>query len=227
MSRPARLLVFDLDGTLVDSLADIASAANTTLRRIAPGVAPLTREEVRAFVGEGARQLVERCLAARGLPHSPDDVLPLYLETYRAGLLVETRLYPGVREALEELGGRTLAVLTNKPGDLSRAILEGLGVAGFFARIWGGGDVVAKKPDPAGLLALIAELQARPNEAVLVGDSPVDVRTARAAGVTSVGATYGFDPEGLVGEPPDVRIDDLRRMGEVLASLTRERQETS
>jgi phosphoglycolate phosphatase len=178
-------------------------------------------------VGEGARQLVERCLAARSLSHSADEVLPLYLEAYRAGLLVETRLYPGVAEALDSLRDRALAVLTNKPGDLSRTILEGLGVAGRFARIWGGGDVPAKKPDPAGLLALAAALGARPDETVLVGDSAVDVRTARAADVASVGVTYGFDPEGLEQERPDVRIDDLREIDAALVGLTRERQASS
>jgi phosphoglycolate phosphatase len=214
--KAVRLLVFDLDGTLVDSLADIASAANATLRRLAPGVAPLAKEEVRAFVGDGARQLVERCLAARGLSHAADEILPLYLETYRAGLLVETRLYPGVAEALDALRGRTLAVLTNKPGDFSRTILEGLGIAGRFARIWGGGDVPAKKPDPAGLLALVAALDAKPDEAVLVGDSAVDVRTARAAGIVSIGVRYGFDPEGLERERPDVQIDDVRSLVSVV-----------
>jgi len=224
---PVRLLVFDLDGTLVDSLADIAGAANATLGRLAPGVTPLSREDVRAFVGEGARQLVERCLAARDLSHSADEVLPLYLDTYRTGLLVETRLYPGVAEALDALGGRTLAVLTNKPGDLSRAILQGLGVAGRFARIWGGGDVPAKKPDPAGLLALAAALGARPEETALVGDSAVDVRTGRAAAVMTVGVTYGFDPEGLSRERPDRLIDDLRHLGAVVDGVAREPQETS
>jgi phosphoglycolate phosphatase len=212
MTPAARLLVFDLDGTLVDSLGDITRAVNLMVSRIAPAAAPFSREEVRAFVGDGARQLVERSLAARGVRDSPDAVLPMYLEGYRGGLLVETRLFPGVAEALERLRGHTLAVLTNKPGDLSRAILEGLGVAGSFALIWGGGDVASKKPDPRGLLALIEELGARPEEAIFVGDSPVDVRTARSAGVRSVGVSYGFDPEGLAAEPPDVRIDDLRSL---------------
>jgi phosphoglycolate phosphatase len=221
MSLPARLLVFDLDGTLIDSLDDIARAVNVMLARRAPAAAPLTRDEVRAFVGEGARQLVARSLAARGVEDSPDEVLPSYLRDYREGLLVQTRLYPGVAEALDRLRGHTLAVLTNKPGDLSRTILEGLGVADRFARIWGGGDVAGKKPDPAGLRALMRELGARPEETVLVGDSPVDVRTARAAGVRSVGVGYGFDPEGLAEEPPDARIDDLRSLVDLVGPPSR------
>ena len=208
--RPVRLVVFDLDGTLVDSVQDIATATNRALARVAPGTPPLPLGEVRGFVGEGARVLIERSLERTGVDARVDDVLPVFLESYRGCLLATTKLYPGVAEALEALRDRTLAVLTNKPGDLSRELLRGLGIADRFARIWGPADAPARKPDPAGLLALARELGAAPPETVLVGDSAVDMQTGRAAGTRTVGVTYGLHPEGLRTCPPDVVLDDLR-----------------
>jgi phosphoglycolate phosphatase len=206
----ARLIVFDLDGTLVDSSRDIAAAMNEALRRLAPGTATIPLERIRAFVGEGARLLVERALGHAGLALPVDAVLAVYLDCYRERLLDTTRLYPGVAEALAALApdGATLAVLTNKPGDMSRAILEGLGVAGRFARVWGAGDVPSRKPDPAGLVALMAELGAAASETWIVGDSATDVKAARAAGVRVAGVTWGFHPAELVSARPDRVLDD-------------------
>lgn len=211
-----RLLVFDLDGTLVDSSRDLAASVNAAFARVAPGSPLLLPELVRSFVGDGARVLIERSLLQAGLPHAVEEVLPLFLECYRERLLETTRLYPGVLEALETLEDRLLAVLTNKPGDMSRAILAGLGVVDRFARIYGGGDVPGKKPDPAGLLRILAEAAVPPAEAAIVGDSAVDVRTGRAAGARTVGVTYGFDPASLASEPPDLLVDDLRELADRL-----------
>jgi phosphoglycolate phosphatase len=215
--REARLVVFDLDGTLVDSSRDLATATNAALAEVAPGVAPLSLDVVRSFVGEGAGVLIARSLAEAGIHKRVEEVLPTFLDLYRRCLLETTRLYPGVVETLDRLGGRILAVLTNKPGDLSRAILAGLGVADRFARIYGGGDFPGRKPDPAGLLLLLEDLGARPEEAVLVGDSAVDIRTGRAAGVPTVGVTYGLNPESLQEAPPDVTISDIRDLPPLLA----------
>jgi len=212
----AGLVVFDLDGTLIDSTADLAAAVNATLARIAPDTPPLSVDRIRSFVGHGVGMLVARALAEARVPARPEEVLPVYLEVYRRGMLNETRLYPGVAEALALLEGYALAVLTNKPGDMARAILEGLGVAARFARICGPEDVPARKPDPAGLRWLMAEAGAGPEAAAMVGDSPVDVRTGRAAGVLTVGVSYGLDPDGLRAEPPDVMLDDLRALGDVM-----------
>ncbi len=198
----ARLLVFDLDGTLVDSSRDLAAATNAALQQVAPGTAEIPLAAVISFVGEGARLLVERSLRFSRLDRSPDEVLPVFLDCYAARLLDTTRLYPGILEALEALRSRTLAVLTNKPGPFSRRILEGLGVASRFARIWGAGDAV-RKPDPSGLLALTRELAAGPEETLMIGDSPTDVATARAAGIRAIGVAWGLDPEGLRTARPD------------------------
>lgn len=214
---PVRLVVFDLDGTLIDSCEDLTAAVNATLACVAPGTRALPASRVRALIGSGARNLVLRSLAEAGVVRPVEDVLPAFLKTYRRGLLERTRLYPGVEEALDRLGDRTLAVLSNKPGDMSRAILEGLGVAGRFARIYGGDDLPGKKPDPAGLLRLMEEMGTRPAEVAIVGDSAIDVRTGRAAGVRTIGVTYGFDPGSFEADPPDLLVDDLRELPKKLS----------
>jgi phosphoglycolate phosphatase len=208
----ARLVVFDLDGTLVDSSRDLAAAVNATLARVAPDTPPLSLDTVRTFVGDGAGVLIARTLARVGSRLKAEEVLPLFLESYAHGLLRTTALYPGVREALDALRPRRLAVLSNKPGTMSRAILAGLGVGDRFFRIYGGGDLASRKPDPDGVYRLLEETGVPAEEAVLVGDSPVDVQTGRAAGVRTVGVTYGFDPEGVRREGPDLVLGDLREL---------------
>jgi phosphoglycolate phosphatase len=216
LGRPLRLLVFDLDGTLVDSVRDLATAVNEALERAAPGTPPLSLAEVRAFVGEGARVLVERSLKRARVDRTVDELLPLFLETYRRHLLDTTRLYPGVSEALDRMRGLMLAVLTNKPGDLSRRILEGLGVASRFARIWGPEDARDRKPGPDGLQRLMRELGMEAAQTAMVGDSPIDVATGRAAGALTVGVTYGLDPEALRADPPEILVGDLRELADRL-----------
>ena len=206
----ARLLVFDLDGTLVDSSRDLAAATNAAVRRVAPDEPPIPVEKVCTFVGNGARVLIERTLDHAGIDCPVDDVLPIFLECYDGCLLDTTRPYPGVVEALEALDGPPFAVLTNKPGPFARRILDGLGLASHFARVWGAGDVPERKPDPRGLERLIEVLGATPEETWMIGDSPVDVRTARAAGVRVAGVSWGLAPEGLRQERPDRLIDDPR-----------------
>jgi phosphoglycolate phosphatase len=214
----ARLLVFDLDGTLVDSSRDIAASANEALRRVAPGTAEIPLAAILSFVGEGARLLVERSLRHAGLSLSPDEVLPVYIECYAERLLDTTRLYPGVAEALDALAGTTLAVLTNKPGDFSREILKGLGVAHRFACVLGAGDVPSRKPDPGGLLRLMAESGAAPGDTWMVGDSATDVAAARAAGVRAAGVTWGFHPVALRAAGPDRLIDRPIDLASLLAA---------
>ncbi len=214
MSR-FRLLVFDLDGTLVDSTVDLASAVNAMLAQLAPGTPPLPVPVVRSLVGNGAANLVGASLRRAGLDHSLEQALPLFLHHYSRCLLDTTRLYPGIAEELAALRGCALAVLSNKPGPMCRVILEGLGVAPLFARIWGTGDFPGRKPEPGPLLLLMRELGTLPGETLLVGDSAVDVRTARAAGVTVYGVSWGLDPQSLAEEPPDAmlgNLSDLRKL---------------
>ncbi|HUG53908.1 MAG TPA: HAD-IA family hydrolase [Vicinamibacteria bacterium] len=219
MSAPrARLVVFDLDGTLVDSSRDLATAVNRALARVAPEAPVLPEETVRSFVGSGARVLVTRSLDRAGLRHAVEDVLPVFLDAYSACLLDTTRLYPGTLDALDRLRESRLAVLTNKPGDMSRTILEGLGVAHFFFRVYGGGDLPTRKPDPAGLERLAAEAGVTPGEVVMVGDSAIDVRTGRAAGARTAGVTYGFDAGSFALDPPDILVNDMGELADRLAA---------
>ena len=208
----ARLVVFDLDGTLIDSSQDLAAAVNRALRRAAPDAPALPEDVVRTFIGSGARVLITRSVAEAGLTRSVDEVLTLFLDEYRRGLLDATRLYPGTEDALSRLRDRRLAVLTNKPGDMSRAILEGLGVADRFFRIYGAGDVDARKPDPAGLRRIAEEAGVDVQTAVMVGDSGIDVRTGRAAGALTAGVTYGFDVDSFRDDPPDFLVSSLTEL---------------
>ena len=182
----ARLAVFDLDGTLVDSLLDLHASVNHALA--ASGLPPRSVDEVRGFVGEGARRLVERALGPR--TDLLDEVMASWRVHYEAHLLDRTRPYPGIEDVLAG-ARRTLAVLTNKPAPMARRILEGLGMAQRFAALVGGGDA-PRKPDPAGLRALMVGAGAGPGDTVLVGDSRVDVETGRAAGVRVVAVTWGL-----------------------------------
>jgi phosphoglycolate phosphatase len=167
-------------------------------------------------VGDGPAVLLARCLSAAGLDHRAEDVLPLYLEAYRRRLLDTTTFYTGVLDTLDALRGQTLAVLTNKPGDLSRALLAGLGAGHRFALVWGGGDVPGRKPEPDGLRRMMAELHAQPQDTVMVGDSAVDIEAGRAASCHTVGVTYGFDPEGVAAARPDAVLGDLRELPPLL-----------
>ncbi len=182
----ARLAVFDLDGTLVDSLDDLHASVNHALRAV--GLAPRTREQVHGFVGEGARVLLAKAVA----PH--DELLEPALEAWRphyeAHCLDRTRVYPGI-EALLAGAHRVLAVQTNKPGVMARKILAGLGLLPRFAAVVGGDDA-PRKPDPSGLLGIMARVGAAPEETVFVGDSRHDVETARAAGVEIVAVAWGL-----------------------------------
>ncbi len=205
MSR-VRLVVFDLDGTLVDSAGDLATGINEALARVAPGRPPLSLEVVKSFVGDGAAVLIQRTLRHLGLDLPKEQVLPVFLECYARHLLDTTLPYPGMLEALNALGDRTLAVLSNKPGDLSRDLLAGLGMASRFARIWGPDDAGARKPDPAGLRRLLADLGFAAAESAMVGDSGADVAAGRAAGVRTIAVAWGLNPKSLLQVPADRTI---------------------
>jgi phosphoglycolate phosphatase len=187
LSAP-RLAIFDLDGTLVDSVDDLAAAVNHALGRV--GLPLRGRDEVRSFVGHGARVLLERAVGPRR--DKLEEVFAAWREHYQAHLLDHTRPYPGIAEALAR-AGRTLAVQTNKSGPMARRILEGLGLLDRFAVVLGGGEA-PPKPDPAGALAILERVGARPEEAVFVGDSLVDLATARNAGLAFVGVAWGLVP---------------------------------
>ncbi|HOC17176.1 MAG TPA: HAD-IA family hydrolase [Vicinamibacterales bacterium] len=202
------LVVFDLDGTLIDSIGDLAAAVNAMLAE--RGAGPLSRRAVAGMVGEGARLLVERAMAAANLEGDGADALSRFLEIYDGLLPGETRPYEGIPEALGVLGRRArLAVLTNKPTEASLKLLDALGLRPFFAEVVGGDGPFPRKPAPAGLLHLSAAAGVPPGETVLVGDSTIDLLTAHAAGTAACIARYGFG---------QVTFDETRlRGGELMA----------
>jgi phosphoglycolate phosphatase len=196
-----RLVVFDLDGTLVDSRKDIADSANETL--VSFGADPLTESAIGRMVGNGAPILVARAFAAAGLK-CPSDALDRFLVIYHGRLLNHTRAYPGIRHVLERLAGRcALAVLTNKPLDATRTILAGVDLLPFFppSAILGGDGLFPRKPSPDGLRHLMAAAGVAAGETLLVGDSAVDRQTARNAATDACLVRYGFGwEESSVGE---------------------------
>lgn len=186
-----RLIVFDLDGTLIDSRTDLGEATNALLVEL--GAAPIPMDAVAGMVGEGVLVLVRRALAAAGLDPGTPGSVERFLELYDERLLGHTRPYSGMQEALDALApSSALAVLTNKPSGATARILDGLDLARYFDRVIGGDTPLGRKPDPAGLLRLVQDAGVTLDATVLVGDSSVDLKTARAAGTRLCLARYGF-----------------------------------
>ena len=218
LSFAPRLLVFDLDGTLVDSQIDLANSVNAMLAHY--GKPALDNAIVASYIGEGATTLVRRALAHEHLiadepdPHDEefvDAALDWFIAYYRIHKLDFTFVYPGVMESLEAIRAAhpklPMAVLTNKPVYPSRAICRHFRMDRFFFANYGGNSFKTKKPHPEGLLQLIAEAGVQPAEAVMIGDSHVDVETARACGAAAVGCAYGLSPESLRRAGPDAMVD--------------------
>jgi phosphoglycolate phosphatase len=206
---PTQLVIFDLDGTLIDSKLDLAHAVNAT--RAHMGLEPLDFELIYSYVGNGAPVLIRRALGPDAGEAQVEHALEYFLAWYGDHKLDNTCLYPGVRDALDRLkaAGVSMAVLTNKPVRVSRAIVEGLGVGGHFFRVYGGNSFPEKKPHPMGVDKLMEESGAERAHTLVVGDSGVDVRTARNACVPVYGVTYGFAPESFEADPPDLRFDGM------------------
>jgi len=210
-----KLLVFDLDGTLIDSAQDLCNSVNATLAEF--DLAPLPDTVVASYIGDGAVMLVRRALFGPNATVVDEDFLArayaFFLDYYREHKLDFTYAYDGVLEALTALrlapdgSTRSMSVLTNKPVRPALAICEALGLAPFFQHVYGGNSFAMKKPDPMGMRMLMDEAGALPEETVLIGDSEVDVATARNAGTWVIGCTFGLSPLGLVANPPDVLVD--------------------
>jgi phosphoglycolate phosphatase len=213
-----KLLVFDLDGTLIDSAQDLCNSVNATLAHF--GLKPIEDKKIAGFIGDGALMMVRRALAHEpGAPAGEEFLQAAYaffLDYYRTHKLDFTYAYDGVLEALAALKALndqpgsptlTMAVLTNKPVRPARDICAALGLAPYFLSIYGGNSFPTKKPGPEGLLALMGEAGATPEQTVLIGDSQVDVLTARNAGAWSIGCTFGLAPDSLQANQPDVLVD--------------------
>lgn len=214
-----KLVIFDLDGTLIDSRLDLIHSVNAMLRNF--NRPELPGDVVASYVGDGASMLVRRALG------DPDDErffkagLEFFLAYYREHKLDHTRVYTGVPEALHQIQAngtqRKMAVLSNKPVNPSRAIVEALGLADFFVQVYGGNSFETKKPDPLGVNTLLKETATSPENTMIVGDSSIDVLTGRNAGIATCGVTYGFAPHTLCEAPPDVLVESPRELAELFA----------
>jgi phosphoglycolate phosphatase len=217
-----RLLVFDLDGTLVDSRLDLTNSVNAMLRKF--GRPELPCELIATYIGDGAPMLVRRALGDPDDQKFVDEALMYFLAYYREHKLDNTYVYAGVKESLETIrsarnGEVKMAVLSNKPVNPSRAIVEALGLGTFFFQTYGGNSFATKKPDPQGALELLKEAKLKPQQAVMIGDSANDVLTAQNAGMYSVGLMYGLSPATLEKVPPDVMLDRPDELGELFAAV--------
>jgi phosphoglycolate phosphatase len=216
------LVIFDLDGTLIDSRLDLVHSVNAALRHIERPELP--DDVIASYVGDGAPILIQRALGAEAA--DKDLVrkgLEFFLSYYREHKLDHTTVYPGIPEALAAIRSsangtpRKLAVLTNKPVNPSRVIVEALGLGQYFSQVYGGNSFVTKKPDPEGARKLLEEHGVTPEQAAIVGDSYVDVRTGRNAGLWTVGVTYGFATHTLENDPPDLLVDSAQEVGVVFS----------
>ena len=214
-----KLAIFDLDGTLIDSRLDLVHSVNAAIRHI--GRAELPADVIASYVGDGAPVLIKRALG----PEASDEALvrkglEFFLSYYREHKLDHTTVYDGVREALTAIQSgnghtRKLAVLSNKPVNPSRAIVDALNLAPFFVQVYGGNSFATKKPDPEGARKLLEENNACPEAAVMVGDSHTDIETGHNAGLWTIGVTYGFAPHSLPVSNPDFMIDHPAELTEI------------
>ncbi len=215
-----KLVIFDLDGTLIDSRLDLVHSVNAALRHI--GHAELPEHVIASYVGDGAPVLIQRALGGEKIDEAVvRKGLEFFLSYYREHKLDHTTVYPGVSEALAAIqrstngSPRKLAVLTNKPVIPSKAIVEALGLAPYFLQVYGGNSFQTKKPDPEGARKLLQETGVHPDQAVIVGDSHTDIETGHNAGLWTIGVTYGFAPQTLEDASPDVVIDHPQELAQV------------
>ena len=201
------VLIFDLDGTLVDSKKDLTASVNHIRQQFDLPI--LTEDEIARFIGNGALMLIRRALGPKATEENVQTGLQMFLSYYRAHMLDCTTLYPGVRETLKSLTDCRLAVLTNKPVHFSCALLDGLGIYKHFAAVYGGNSFDQKKPDPVGIYQILSDTKGHRLKTWMIGDSAVDVLTGRNAGVSTCGVTYGYATETFKDVPPDYLIDNF------------------
>ena len=214
-----KFVIFDLDGTLIDSRLDLIHSVNATLRHV--NRPELPGDVIASYVGDGVSMLVRRALGDPKDEAFFKKAQDYFLAYYREHKLDHTTVYAGIPEALRHIGTngreRKMAVLSNKPVLPARAIVKELGLGDFFVRVYGGNSFDTKKPDPLGVNTLLKETHVAPAEAMIVGDSAVDVLTGRNAAIATCGVTYGFAPHTLCEVPPDVTVTSPKELGNLFA----------
>jgi phosphoglycolate phosphatase len=215
-----KLLIFDLDGTLIDSRLDLIHSVNAMLKHL--GRPELSGDLIASYVGDGAPALVRRALGDPNDEKLLQEGLDHFLAYYRIHKLDHTHAYDGIKEMLTAVRDRNgirrqMAVLTNKPVNPSRAIVEALGLAQFFTHVYGGNSFATKKPDPEGAQTILNETKSTPDATLIVGDSSIDIITGRNAGLWTCGVTYGFAPHTLRDASPDVTLDKPHELAELLS----------
>jgi phosphoglycolate phosphatase len=220
-----KLLIFDLDGTLIDSRLDLVHSVNATLRHL--GRRELPDDLIASYVGDGAPTLIRRTLG----PEADNETLvrqglEYFLAYYKEHKLDHTTVYDGMMQVLSRIRNssngipRKMAVLSNKPVNPSRAIVEALGLGEFFMSVYGGNSFPTKKPAPEGALAIVREAGSQPTETLIVGDSAVDVATGRNGGLWTCGVTYGFAPHTFAQSQPDVLLDTPAELASLFTKLS-------
>jgi phosphoglycolate phosphatase len=211
-----RALIFDLDGTLIDSKEDLIHSVNAMLRELKRE--ELAAETISGYIGHGAPQLVARALGVGCTEEERQRALQFFLSYYELHKMDTTRAYPGVAETLKQLAGVPMAVLTNKPVRISVRILDEIGLSKYFRAIYGGNSFETKKPDPLGARTILRELNVEPGEALLVGDSEVDVQTARNAGTLAAAVNYGFGVHDREAHPADIYLESFGELSVLLGA---------
>lgn len=212
---PIKLVIFDLDGTLVNSITDITNSLNYAIEPY--GLAPKTSEEVSALVGEGITKVIERVLGDERLQHR-DDVVKRFLEFYSEHIVDNTFPYPGVRETLERLNGFKKAVISNKREALSIKVLEALDLLRFFDLVIGSDSTTEKKPSPVPVLHVISSMGLTQEDSIMVGDSDLDIAAGKSAGVKTVGVTYGYRKREFL-KSADYIIDEIKDLPLIIQGL--------
>jgi phosphoglycolate phosphatase len=215
---PVRALIFDLDGTLIDSKVDLIHSVNAMLREM--NRPQLPAETISGYIGHGAPLLVARALGVGATEEELKGALQFFLGYYEEHKMDNTSAYPGVAETLAQLSNLPMAVLTNKPARISVRILNSLGLAKYFRAIYGGNSFESKKPDPFGATKILREFGIAAREALLVGDSEVDVQTARNAGTQAAAVNYGFGVHDRAAYPADIYLDRFADLAGVVTNHT-------
>src|SRR5271163_244690 len=211
-----RALIFDLDGTLIDSKQDLIHSVNAMLREL--GRRELAEETISGYIGHGAPQLVARALGDGCTEEERQRALQFFLGYYEVHKMDTACAYPGVAETLEKLANMPMAVLTNKPVRISVRILDAMGLSKYFRAIYGGNSFETKKPDPLGARTILKELGAEPREALFVGDSEVDIQTARNAGTLAAAVNYGFGVHDRGMHPADIYLEHFGELATFLGT---------